>query len=60
MTNIPHRTKDALRRVLAAVVDANVRYTRIVHGDRALADRGAPPHSPRRAPNTRANRRVPG
>jgi len=30
-----HKT---LRRGFLALVDANLRYTRIVHGDRALAD----------------------
>ena len=43
-----NRTLRLLRRGFDAVVGANVRYTRIVHGDRALADRGAPASSERR------------
>jgi len=32
------KLRAALRRGIVALLDANVRYTRIVHGDRALAD----------------------
>ena len=47
-----------LRRAVTALLNANLRYTRIVHGDRALADRGAAPAgSARRAASDPAVRR---
>jgi|GEM_PF-2611665 len=39
------KLRAALRRGASALLNANVRYTRIVHGDRALAD-GRRPRRP--------------